>query len=124
MTDPSSTPASTGPRRSGESAAVGTYSGVSFARSVVVDSEAGFVYFLTTSGLLIYDLSAFVLLATLPIPGLGNFPGSLVQVGPGALAFRASGRLFLVDVTPPDADGDGDGTGDLVDNCPEVSNPL
>ncbi len=103
-------------------AAVGTYSGVSFARSVVADSEAGFVYFLTTSGLLIYDLSAFVLLETLPIPGLGNFPSSLVQVGPGTLAFRVSGQVFLVDVNPPDADGDG--TGDLADNCPLVPNPL
>ena len=102
--------------------AVGTYAGVSFGRSVVADSAAGLVYFLTTGGLLIYDMSTFVLLETVPIAGLGNNPGSLVQHGPGSLAFRSSGRVFLVDVNPPDEDGDG--VGDLADNCPLVPNPL
>ena len=101
--------------------AVGTYSGVSFGRGVVADSVAGLVYLLTTGDLLVYDLSTFVLLETVPLAGFDNGAGSLVQYGPGSLAFRSSGKIVLVDVNPPDEDGDG--VGDLVDNCPSVPNP-
>jgi len=102
-------------------AAVGTYAGVPFSRGVVADSIAGLVYFLTTSSLLIYDMPSFVLLESVPLSGLGNSVGSLVQHGPGALAFRATGKIVLVDVNPPDEDGDG--VGDLADNCPHTPNP-
>lgn len=99
----------------------GTYPGLSFPKSVVVDPDANRVYFLTNTGIQVYDRLSFTLVETVSIPGMSGTPGNLVQWGPRALAFRTSGgQVFFIDANP--ADRDGDGIGDGVDNCPDIPN--
>ncbi len=99
----------------------GTYPGVGAASSVVADSSANLVYFLTVDSIEIFDLASFVHLDSVPLPGIRGTAGNLVQWDTGSLAFRTSGgQVFFVDANPPDADGDG--VGDASDNCPNVPN--
>jgi hypothetical protein len=103
--------------------AVGTYPLSRSGRGVVADGDTRLVFFLTETGIEIFDLDGFTLVETVPIPGLSFSarPSHLVQWGPGRLAFRTESSVFLVDANPPDEDGDG--VTDGIDNCLGLPNP-
>jgi DNA-binding beta-propeller fold protein YncE len=103
--------------------AIGTYPVSREPVGVVADADAGLVFFLSFDGIEIFDLEAFTLIETLPIPGLRVPAGStsLVSWGTGRLAFNTPSSVFLVDANPPDEDGDG--VTDGLDNCLGLPNP-
>ena len=110
---------------------MGKYFSSRFLRyDIAVDPAENRVYCLTSDytekkngvySIDIFDLTTFVLLHTIAVPGVNGDPNNLVQWGAGALAFRTDeGQVFFVDIGSPDSDGDG--IGDNFDNCPQVAN--
>jgi len=111
-------------------AVVGVFSGVgSNMHAVAVDPASNRVYYLTSEtaenshAIEIFDLTTFVLLDRVPVPGVNGTPENLVQWGPDALAFRTDeAQVFFVDLNGDPPDTDEDGIADSDDNCPLISN--
>jgi DNA-binding beta-propeller fold protein YncE len=82
-------------------ATLGTFPGVSFARSVVADAALDRVYFLQGSTIQVYKASDFTLVENLVDPGVSGDTGSLVRWGVDGLAFRTTGdQVILVTESP------------------------
>lgn len=84
---------------------VGTFGGITSRAVVAPDSKLGQVFFLTGGGreweLRAYDQRTFLLLWSLPLPGVSELPARLIRWGDldagGGLAFGSrEGHLFLV----------------------------
>jgi len=103
---------------------VGTYPLSNRAIAVVADSDNNVVYFLTSNSIEMFNLSNFTYIDSIPLVGISGTVSSLVQWGPGKLAFRTDGdQLYLIDINDNQSDIDDDGIGDCIDNCPEITNP-
>ena len=67
---------------------------------VVPDVGASRAYFVTTSGILVFDINTYALLARLPITTSLSQQLSLVRFGTDGLAFvTASGQLYIVSIS-------------------------
>jgi len=82
-------------------ALVGTFSDLGFSpQSVAVDTANGRVFFLIGDGgqiqIKAFDINTFLPLGFINIQGVPSTPGSLVRWGINGLAFKSTGRVFLI----------------------------
>ncbi|HEY0430961.1 MAG TPA: Calx-beta domain-containing protein, partial [Pyrinomonadaceae bacterium] len=81
---------------------VGTFfvTDIGFSFLVEPDSKANRIYSLTATGssatLKVFDLQTFVLLGTLNLPGVTDFPTSLLRWGANGLVFNTPTQVFLL----------------------------